>query len=277
MAVNWNYRGDNMELGAKLRQSRLDAGLSQRQLCEGIVTRNMLSLIESGRAKPSMDTLKQLSARLGKPVSWFLEEDALVSPNQKTMDAVRKRYDAGDWAGALEVMEGYRNNDPVYDREAMRMNTLLHLNLAEQVIGEGRYPYALELLNKADVELSCCTEELGRRKLLLLGRIPGQKVSALLPSLDEELLLRAEEALAEDPLRAQQLLDAAEDKQAPRWNLLRGKACLGRKAYREAASSFHKAEKAYPRETAPLLETCYRELEDYKRAYEYALRRQSIP
>ena len=40
-----------MELGTKLRQARLDAGLSQRQLCEGIVTRNMLSQIENGAAK----------------------------------------------------------------------------------------------------------------------------------------------------------------------------------------------------------------------------------
>ena len=47
-----------MELGEKLRQARLEAGLSQRQLCGEDITRNMLSQIEHGSAKPSMKTLQ---------------------------------------------------------------------------------------------------------------------------------------------------------------------------------------------------------------------------
>jgi transcriptional regulator with XRE-family HTH domain len=54
-----------MELGQRLRQARLEAGLSQRQLCGDTITRNMLSLIENGSARPSMDTLRCLAARLG--------------------------------------------------------------------------------------------------------------------------------------------------------------------------------------------------------------------
>ena len=56
--VNFNYpRRFFMELGEKIRQARLDAGMSQRQLCGDEITRNMLSLIENGSAKPSMKTL----------------------------------------------------------------------------------------------------------------------------------------------------------------------------------------------------------------------------
>ena len=62
-----------MELGQRIRRARLDAGLSQRQLCGEYITRNMLSLIENGSAKPSMDTLRYLSEKLHKPVSYFLE------------------------------------------------------------------------------------------------------------------------------------------------------------------------------------------------------------
>ena len=36
-----------MELGEKLKQARLETGLSQRQLCGEEITRNMLSLIET--------------------------------------------------------------------------------------------------------------------------------------------------------------------------------------------------------------------------------------
>lgn len=260
-----------MELGEKLRQARLEAGLSQRQLCGDSITRNMLSLIEHGAAKPSMDTLKLLASRLGKPVSFFLEEDALASPNQTVMESARKRFDTGDYSGAVSALEAYRVPDPVYDREQALLLALSLLELAEQAIGEGRYPYALELLNRAETGNVYMEKDLSRRRLLLLGRIPGQKVSRRLPSLDAELLLRAREAFAVGSVeRAKCLLEAAQERGGAQWNLLRGRVYLEEGLYREAARCLHIAETRYPKETAPLLERCYRELQDYKRAYEYA-------
>ena len=64
-----------MTMGEKLRSARLAAGLSQRQLCEGLVTRNMLSQIENGSAKPSLPTLQALAQRLNKNVQFFLEDN----------------------------------------------------------------------------------------------------------------------------------------------------------------------------------------------------------
>lgn len=262
-----------MELGEKLRIARLEAGLSQRQLCGDIITRNMLSLIEHGSAKPSMDTLKLLAARLGKPVSFFLEEDALLSPNSQVMDAVRKHFDAGNFDGAARTMEDYRAGDAVYDREAALLKKMVYLELAEAAIREKRRPYALELLEKAKIDVPYCEEALERRRLLLLGQVSGRSVCDRLPSLDGELMLRAGEALRRnDPDRARRLLDAAEDRKGTQWNFLRGLVWLEGKQYREAAQCFHRAEIRYPRETAPLLEQCYRELGDYRQAYEYAVR-----
>lgn len=265
-----------MELGEKLRQARLEAGLTQRQLCGDQITRNMLSLIENGSAKPSMETLRYLASRLGKSVSFFLDETAVVSVNQETMESARRLYDAGDYAAAALVLEGYRELDGVYDREKQLLWALTHLNLAEQAIREGRLPYAAALLEKAACETAYCQEELERRRLLLLGQLPGQTVSGQLPSLDEELLLRAQEAQAAgDPARAARLLDAAQDQTAPRWCLLRGEACLALQDYREAARCFRAAEEAYPSQAIQRLEQCYRELGDYKQAYEYACKQRA--
>lgn len=262
-----------MELGEKLRCSRLEAGLSQRKLCGDIITRNMLSLIEHGNAKPSMETLKYLAARLGKPVSYFLEEDTLLSPNRRVMETARERFDAGDCGGAAAVMEDYREGDAVYDREAALLKKILFLELAEQAIRERRRPYALELLEKAKLPAAYCEEALERRRLLLLGQVSGETVSGQLPSLDAELMLRAGEALRRaDTDRARRLLEAAEDHGDTQWNFLMGLVWLEGKEYREAARCFHEAERRYPRETAPLLEQCYRELGDYRQAYEYAIR-----
>lgn len=260
-----------MELGERLRQARIDAGFSQRQLCGEEITRNMLSQIEHGTAKPSMGTLQYLAARLGKPVSYFLEEEAVLSPNQSVITSARRLYDAGDYAGAALVLEAYQAPDETYDRERQILEILTLLALAEQMIEEGRLPYARELLEKADQTPVYCSQELHRKRLLLLGRLRGQRVCHLLPSLDEELLLRAEESLAAgDAERAAQLLEAAQDKTSSRWCFLRGETCMAQGHYKEAAMFFHGAEGAYPQETAARLETCYREMEDYKRAYEYA-------
>lgn len=263
-----------MELGEKLRRARTEAGLSQRQLCGTEITRNMLSQIEHGTARPSMKTLQYLAARLGKSVSYFLEEDAVVSPNQGIMASARRLYDAGDYAGAALVLEAYQSPDAVFDREKQLLWVLSHLQQAEQAIAGGRELYAKALLEKASTETVYCAEELNRRRLLLLGRIRGQDVCGQLPSLDGELQLRAEGALSSgDPERAAHLLEAAEDHSTPDWCLLRGRTCMAVKDFREAARHFHSAEAAYPGETVAYLEQCYRELEDYKRAYEYACKR----
>lgn len=260
-----------MELGEKLRHARIEAGLSQRQLCGEEITRNMLSLIENGSAKPSMKTLQYLAGRLGKPVSFFLEDMLPASPNQQCIFAARDHFDQGNYAAAAKVLETYREPDAVFDREHRLLQVLVFLNLAEEAISQKRELYALELLEKANRESPYCGGALKRKRLMLMGRLKAQQVSSQLPSLDEELLLRAKDALSTgNPDRAGKLLDAAENQATPQWQLLRGDVHLAQKNYALAEPYLLSAEAAYPRETAPKLEQCYRELGNYKRAYEYA-------
>ena len=267
-----------MELGKRLRQARLDAGLSQRQLCGSEITRNMLSQIENGTARPSMDTLRYLATRLEKPVSYFLDDDALSSPNAAVMEQARTAWDRKDSAGVLDALAGYKTPDPVYDRECALLTCLAAMAQAEEAIAQNRLPYAGELLRKAQQageRSGYFTPELSRRQLLLsIQADPGQTIPLCdrLPSLDSELLLRAEAALArQDCSRAAALLDAAEDTASPRWNLLRGRVYLAQKDWVQAAACLHRAEDTFP-ETYALLEQCYRELGDYRQAYEYACR-----
>ena len=106
-----------MELGEKIKEARLAAGLTQRQLCGEVITRNMLSQIESGRARPSMDTLAHFSKVLGKSVSWFLEEEAVTSPNLQAMAAARQALAAGDGDGALQALEAFQLPDAIFEEE----------------------------------------------------------------------------------------------------------------------------------------------------------------
>lgn len=255
-----------MELGKRLKEVRLALGLSQRQLCGDAITRNMLSQIENGSARPSMDTLRYLATRLGKPLSYFLEEETVTSPNQAVMDTARAARRAGDWRGVLDAMEHYQSRDPLFEEEMGLLLFAALLDGAEAALGAGKRPYARELLDRANrIESIYRGAALNRRYGLLLARAGGR---AALPGLDEELLLHAE--LTADPRRAAALLDAVEDQKTPRWNLLRGRTEVQLKNYQTAAHYLSQVESVYPKEAIPLLEQCYRELEDYKMAYFYA-------
>ena len=261
-----------MTMGEKLRLARMEAGLTQKQLCGGEITRNMLSQIEHGTARPSMRTLQYLAAQLGKPVSFFLEEEGAVSPNHHSIHLARRAYDAGDMASVLEALADYREPDTVFDREKDMLQVLARMAMAQQAMEDGQYPYARELLEKAG-ELGKTapyyTDDLENRRLRLLAQVPGTRVP--LPGLDGELLIYAGAAVTDgDWQRAENLLDAVQDKTQPRWNLLRGEIYWQERAYLAAKACYHAAEERYPRETAHRLEQCYRELGDFKRAYEYA-------
>ena len=265
-----------MELGARIRQARLDAGLSQRQLCGDTITRNMLSLIESGKARPSMDTLAYLACRLGKPVAYFLEEQAVTSPNQQIMDSARAAYTSGQHRQALEVLEAYRAPDGVFDAERWLIGALCLMELARSALTDGKHTYARALLEKVRQTGSQSvyyTPALERQRLLLMYEAAPDTASVLeqqLPELAPELVLRARAAMdTGDCSRCAALLDAAQHRDAGLY-LLRGQAAMAMDEYAAAAKLLHQAEGQYPMECARLLETCYRELEDYKRAYEYA-------
>lgn len=261
-----------MTLGEKIRQARSDAGLTQRQLCGEEITRNMLSQIEHDTAKPSMKTLRYLAGQLNKPVSYFLEEETVLSANQQRMVQARDAFDAGDAAGALEALRSFQEPDPVFDRERQVIQILSLLAMARQALEEGKMPYARELLEQVGQQgknAAYYTQELENRRLRLLARVPGTRVQ--LPGLDEELLIHAGAAVTDGEwTRAQALLEAVQDKNLPRWNLLRGEIYWQERSFIAAKACYHAAETQYPRETAHRLEQCYRELGDFRRAYEYA-------
>lgn len=198
-----------MTLGEKLRQARLEAGLSQRQLCGDQITRNMLSQIENGSANPSMATLQYLAQKLNKPVGFFLED-------------------------------GF-----------------------------------------SDAGFPSCPALSEQHRLVQLWQAQPEDAPALagaLPAWDGALLLRAAAAIAEkDPERAAALLDAAQDHTSPGWYFVNGQLLAARKDWHGAADAFLQAESFHSAAVYGWLETCFRELEDYKAAYHYACKLRQLP
>lgn len=266
-----------MELGEKLKQARLEAGLSQRQLCGDVITRNMLSQIENGSAKPSMATLRYLADRLGKSVSYFLEENAVLSPNQSVMVSIRKAYAAKELDTMGEALARYQWPDPVFDGEYSLLRRLYFLETAEKVMDEKRERMAAQLLEElGPITDGYCRDALERRRLLLLAQLLPKSRGELLrnlPSLDAELMIRGRNALELGDLsRAEHLLESVENREAVHWHFLRGQVYQARKQYAEAVACYMKAEDL----AAARLELCYRELGNYERAYYYACKQREM-
>ena len=262
-----------MELGQKLRQARLEAGITQRQLCGETITRNMLSQIENGSAKPSMQTLRYLAGQLGKPVAWFLEEDGAISANLQVILSARQAFREKNWEKCRELLQSYREPDDLLDQEYRLLGQETLVSLAEQAVREGKKPYALDLLTEAEaVAEGCLYDSQKHRRLLLKLRLqPDEDTLAQLPSLDEELLLRAEAARkAGDLIRSEALLGSMEKRDTPEWAVIMGEIYFARQEYAAAAKWYMDAEETFPEQTIPRLEQCFEALEDYKLAYHYA-------
>ncbi len=272
-----------MGIGQKIKQARLEAGLSQRQLCGDTITRNMLSLIESGRARPGMDTLSALAGRLGRPISYFLEEQAVLLPNRQVIDRARQAFADGAWEQALAALEEYAPPDPVFDPERYLLEALCTLEMASAAISEGRDAYARELLDRAaraGERTPYYTSGLERRLLLLAFRVAptsAEEIVSRLPGWEDEVLARGYAAfLQAEYARCAAILEGA-DRRDGQWYLLRGQAALESGDPAAAAEFLCRAEETLPARTMPLLERCYRELGDYKMAYEYACKQRKDP
>lgn len=257
-----------MEFGEKLKQARLDAGLSQRQLCGDTITRNMLSQIENGAAKPSFATLQILASRLGKPVSYFWEQ--APSENLNLLRSAAKATPEQ----ALAILKDYLLPDPTLDEGYYLLSCRCCMDLAQQALAENRIAYARTLLEQA-VQYGAKTSaypQLLRPRLTVLRFLAGEtdvcKLAAQLPDNTEEMLLRASAALSIGDAEKCLTLLAATDRQTEQCLLLKGDAHIALEQFEQAILCLKSLEN--PKEIYPRLELCYRELGDYKKAYEYA-------
>lgn len=265
-----------MTMGQRIRTARIEAGLSQRQLAGDTMTRNMLSALEHDAANPSVGTLKYLSQKLCKPISYFLGEDPSGVPEAAEMDEVRKCFAAEEHSQCLKKLE--RLKEPAFAAERALLETMCLLALAQKAREEGKMPYSMELLRRCERAMEMCPYmkgELNRKWLVASAQAAGEKgrsyFAAKLQADDEVLLLRAQNAMDWGEFdRAGRLLEAADDRRSGQWNWLRGEVYLFYAEYAKAAECYHKAEGEFPEKTAEKLEICYREMEDYKMAYFYA-------
>jgi tetratricopeptide (TPR) repeat protein len=55
-----------------IRSARLEAGMTQQQVAGGVLTKQALSMVERGKARPSLRTLRHIALRTGRSIDAFL-------------------------------------------------------------------------------------------------------------------------------------------------------------------------------------------------------------
>src|SRR5260370_41214172 len=63
-----------------VKQARAEAGLSLGQVANGAVSRTAIYFGETGKAKPSMATLRLIAERTGRPLDFFLVRPSTMEP-----------------------------------------------------------------------------------------------------------------------------------------------------------------------------------------------------
>lgn len=120
-------------IGEKIKELRLKKGMTQRELAGDKITRNMLSLIESGNASPSIPTLQYISERLRTPIAYFFSEtdrDVAIFQKMSVIDELKENFKLKNYAECKSICASL--SDQVIDDEIAYILTYSHIVCAKE-------------------------------------------------------------------------------------------------------------------------------------------------
>src|SRR5579859_4463291 len=130
-------RGVEIKPGT-VKQARLEAGLSLGQVARGDISRTAIYFVETGKAKPSIETLKLIAERTGRPLDYFLASPmADDRPPAFAIIEIERLIAAGDNVGAAAVGESALGQglDPDTSARIKFHMAMVYLRLAQPVVG----------------------------------------------------------------------------------------------------------------------------------------------
>jgi transcriptional regulator with XRE-family HTH domain len=96
--------------GSYFRTLRLQAGLSQDELAEGIVTKGMVSQIEGGKSYPSDLVLTRLAKRMQAPLDTLLAHRETDQAHQGVLKQAELLMEQGEWKQAFSLLNQCRKH-----------------------------------------------------------------------------------------------------------------------------------------------------------------------
>ena len=284
----------NMTLGQKIKQARIVKGLTQKELVGNHITRNMLSKIENDSATPSVRTLEYLAGRLGLSASYLMSDLTLsdgTSPDG--LDEMRSAYREGRFDDCISLLENSHTSGTT--DEGYLLRALADLSAARNAINNMDYQKAKEYADSADYynkQGLYYSAEIDAEMSLILAECANvlapeefeenanefRRAVNSISFADRFELAKAENlCCAGDAAAAEKILagipESSDKSLAAKKLYLNGVVAMLKKDWENAKMLLLSAEEAGLKTSAlySSLETCFKELEDYKMAYHYAV------
>src|SRR5438876_10001445 len=98
-------RGVEIRPGS-VKQARQEAGLSLGQIARGDISRTAIYFVETGKAKPSIETLRLIAERTSKPLEFFLGQSGAIGIDPAAALAeIERLMVTGESAAAADAAE----------------------------------------------------------------------------------------------------------------------------------------------------------------------------
>lgn len=286
-----------MTLGEKIKAARLERHMTQKDVVGDYITRNMLSKIENGSATPSVKTLEYLAGALGLPAGYFMSESGGDELTPGGLVSARQHFRDGAYDGCVRVLEAL-DLDGGYRDEALMLLSRAKISLSKSAMVDGRYEEAIRLAQEAiahNDESLYVSAAFRTEALLLIARCTMELGGDFMRALDDYQAAYQDQGLGEfyrltmaEYYIAQGELDSAKremdsiarlsEATKPAYLMLQGQMEIKDNQYEQAAKQLEKAEQLarttgssyFLSSLYAMLEECYREMEDFKKAYHYA-------
>ena len=138
-----------MTIGEKIKALRTERAMTQTELAGDHITRNMLSLIESGSAQPSLATIQHITKKLDIPAGYLLADDEgeYIYKKNMSISRIRQALGAREFAICREICTDIMTD--AHDDELLLILAECSLGIAKEAFLEGRLKTACAEFDRA--------------------------------------------------------------------------------------------------------------------------------
>ncbi len=276
-----------MTIGEKIKKTRTERGLTQKELADTQMTRNMISEIESNKALPSLTNLLYLASKLNVSPAYLIDENMSSSDNKKILyeRMLQNFFHAKKYADCIAYADTHL--EEMYDSSLAYMLACACLYEAETCSANGNLDKALALLDRCErhmAETDYDSSHLSARAVLCRAMVSDPLTPHY--ALDESAYTSHVSAAINEELFHYLRGDLNFSYESTIYRAhMEAKQLMREYHYTEAVSVLnHLLER---RLTEPIslliiyrvyadLESCYRERKDYENAYKCAAKKHSL-
>ena len=163
-------------VGERIRRLRLERGMSQSELAAGRLSKGFISQIESGRSRPSPESLRFIAVRLGVPLVALLpglelaQQQAFLLRAAEAAVKAREQAEAGTLLDEVRPLVSVPSEVSWYHR--LRGELLIQRNQLEDALDEALAAFDAVSAGDASDEMVRACNLIGRVHALA-GRMPA--------------------------------------------------------------------------------------------------------